>query len=170
MPGRNSKVLALDYLVTINLDDPLAEQSLAAELAFAALGRGEIELVSAISATALCHSLGLPPAAGLVIRTELRRDATLASAPLVRHPPITQLEPLSQAEGVVVGPGGIPIANALVLLKGSNRSVTTGPDGRFCFAIPAGSPAKVTARARMREVSALLNSGATTVLNLPLEA
>ena len=170
VPGRNSKVLALDYLVTIILDDPLAEQALAADLAFAALARSEVELVSEISSATLCRSLGLPPAQGLVIRTELRRDAVMPSAPLVRHPPITQLEPLSQAEGVVVGPGGIPIANALVMLKGSNRSVTTGPDGRFCFAIPAGTPAKVTARARMREVSASLNTGATNVLNLPLEA
>ncbi len=169
-PGGRSKVLALDYLVTVNLGDPLSEHHLAAELAFATLDRSDFELVEAISAAALCHSLGLPPSQGLVIRTELRRDTVLPVAPLVRHPPITQLEPLAQTEGVVIGPGDIPIANALVMLKGSNRSVTTGPDGRFCFAIPAGSPAKVTARARMREVSTTLNEGATTVLKLPMEA
>jgi Carboxypeptidase regulatory-like domain len=169
-PGRDSKVLALDYLITFNLDDALAEHGLVTELAFAALARCDFELVGSVNAAAVCQSLGLAPAQGLVIRTELRRDAVLPVAPLVRHPPITQLEPLAQAEGLVVGPGGIPISNALVMLKGSNRSATTGPDGRFCFAIPAGTPAKVTARARMREVSASLNEGATTVLKLPMEA
>jgi hypothetical protein len=169
-PLRKSAVLALDYLIAARQSDPLEAHRAVGELAFAALDHDEYQLVGDASVAEISQRLGMAPAPGIVIRVELRREAVRPSAPLVRHPPLTRLEPLDEITGLVVGPGGTPIANALVLLTGSNRSVTTGPDGRFRFAIPAGSPAQVTARARSRKVLASLDPGSTNIISLPMEA
>jgi Carboxypeptidase regulatory-like domain len=155
--GVRSSALALDYRIHARLADPLAEHQALSDLAFAAVENEAFEFIMADSA-------------GLVLRAEVRRDAMLPTAPLVRHPPIANLTPLAQAQGQVLGPEGQPIANAVVTMAGTNRSATTGRDGRFSFAIPAGTPAKITARARSREVSASLDPDTTTILTLPMEA
>jgi hypothetical protein len=169
-PGRRSAALALDYLVTVQLDDARAAHAAVSEIAFAVLDGGAYELVADRSAGEWCTALGMTPSPGLVLRTELRRDTRVPLAPLVREAPRPSLEPLVHARGRVVGPGNMPIAGALVTIAGTSRCSTTGPDGRFRFAIPAGQPATVTARARSREVSASLAPETETILTLQMEA
>lgn len=169
-PGRKSAALALDYLVTVRLDDVRAAHAAVSEIAFAVLGDGAYELVIGSPTGELCAALGVAPCPGLVLRTELRRDAQVPLAPLVREAPRPSLEALVHARGRVVGPGNLPIAGALVTIAGTSRCCTTGPDGRFRFAIPAGQPATVTARARSREVSASLAPEVETILTLQMEA
>ena len=168
--GRKRAALALDYLLTVRLPDPLAEHRVISDLAFAALDSGDLELVTDHSVAEICRAHGLPPQSGLLLRTEARQERVLPQAPLVRFPANTSLTPLVQAEGVVTGPDNVPIPGALVTLAGSNRSMITGPDGRFHFAIPDGSPAQVTARAKSREVTGPLVSGPANAFPLPMEA
>lgn len=169
-PGHRSSAIALDYLVTVGIEDAQQAHAALAEIAFAALDSGSFELVAGRSVAELCAASGIALVPGLVLRTELRRDVPVRLAPLVREAPKPSLEPLVQARGRVVGPGNFPIAGALVTIAGSSRCCTTGPDGRFRFAIPAGQPATVTARARSREVSASLAPETETILTLQLEA
>lgn len=168
-PGRRSAALALDYLITAHLADPIAEHAAISEIAFAALDSSDFVLLPDCPVADLCASFAIPAAPGLVLRTELRRDVRLPQAPLVREPPVPQVEPLVQAHGRVVGPGNVPIPGALVTIAGSSSS-TTGPDGRFRFAIPAGQSATVTARARSREATASLTPETETILTLQMEA
>lgn len=169
-PGSKSAALAVDYLVTVSLGDAIAAHAAVSEIAFAALAGDTYEIVVDRHMAELGAAIGLPAAPGLILRTELRRDARVQLAPLVREAPRPNLEPLVQARGRVVGPGNVPIPGALVTIEGSSRSCTTGPDGRFRFAIPAGQPATVTARARSREVSASLAPETETILTLQMEA
>lgn len=168
--GRKRAAIALDYLVTFRLAELHAEHRAMSDLAFAALAAPDIELVADYSIAEICRVNGLAPQTALLLRAEARQDHMLPHAPLVRHPPNVQLAPLAQAEGIVTGPGDIPIPGALVTLADSNLSAITGLDGRFHFAIPEGSPAQVTARAKSREVTGPLNPGPVNVFPLPMEA
>ena len=167
---RKRAVLALDYLVTVSLSDPLAEHSAVASLAFAALESPDIEIAVDYPVSEACRAIGLAPSAGLVLRTEARRERVLARAPLVRELPIVSVGLLAQAEGTVIGPNNIPIAGAIVTLDGSNRQVTTGPDGRFRFAVPEGTRPHITARARSREITSTLTPDTPSLIPLPMEA
>lgn len=169
-PQHKSSALALDYLVTVGIRDAQEAQAALVEIAFAAQESGDYEIVAGRQVAELCRASGIPLVPGVVLRAELRRDTPVRLAPLVREAPRPSLEPLVQARGRVVGPGNFPIAGALVTIAGSARTCTTGPDGRFRFAIPAGQPATVTARARSREVTSSLAPETETILTLQLEA
>jgi len=169
-PGHRSSAIALDYLVTVGIEDARLAHAALAEIAFAAQDSASYEIVTGRHVAELCATSGIALVPGLVLRTELRRDVPVRLAPLVREAPKPNLEPLVQARGRVVGPGNVPIAGALVTIAGSSRCCTTGPDGRFRFAIPAGQPATVTARARSREVSASLAPETETIPTLQLRA
>ena len=167
---RKRAVLALDYLVTVSLSDPLDEHSAVAELAFAALESPDIEIAIDYPVSEACRAIGLPPSAGLVLRTEARRERILARAPLVRELPIVSVVGLAQAEGKVIGPNNLPIAGAIVTLDGSNRQVTTGADGRFRFAVPEGTRPQVAARTRSRKGTSRLTPATPNLISLQTEA
>lgn len=162
--------VALDYLVAVRFADPLAEHRSLAEIAFAAMETAGYEIVADRSAADACAAIGLRPSAGIVLRAQARLSRELPRAPLVREPAITRLVPLGHVEGVVVGPGNIPIAGAFITLEGDARAAVTGPDGRFRFATPAGTPVHITARARSTEAAVSAEPGDPAVIQLPLEA
>ena len=169
-PDRKRSVLALDYLVAIRLDDPLAEHRALGALAFAALETEGYVLTNDIPVAAACQAIGWPPCAGLVVRAEALRERVLPQAPLVRFPAVTSLELLVAAEGQVLGPSDIPIAGALVTMAGHERATTTGPDGRFRFAVPAGTKPKIAVSARARRVEHTLTTDRPNPIPFPMEA
>jgi hypothetical protein len=164
------RTLALDYLISIRADDPLAEHRLVAELAFAIMDVPDYELVTGESAAQACRGAGLPPAAGLVVRSHASRVDEIAQAPLVREPAITRIAPLGFVDGIVLGPGDVPVPGAIVILGDGDRSAVTGPDGRFRFASPADAPVQVAARAHGRANATAATAGKPAVIKLPLEA
>lgn len=166
---RLSHVLAIDYLVTLRFADPLIEHRNVAELALATLESSDFQMVTDRQVPEACRLLSLSPSAGLILRAELRRTRELPRAPLVREPAVTRLSPLVWLEGVVVGPGDQPVADATVMLDGSNRTHVTGANGQFRFAAPSGSPVHATVRARLVTTRAELGAGAPTIIKLPLE-
>jgi hypothetical protein len=167
---RKRSVLALDYLVAIRLGDPLTEHRALCALAFAMLEAEGYEIVGEVAVADACRAVGWPPCTGLVVRVEAVRERALPQAPLVRFPAITTLAPLAAAEGQVLGPGDVPIAGAVVTLAGHERSMTTGPDGRFRFAVPDGTAPKVAVRARGRRVEHTLATDRSNPIPFPMEA
>jgi hypothetical protein len=165
---RRSATIALDYLVTLRLDDPIAEHQALADLAFAATEDERYE-VAGQGAGELCAALGLPRMAGIVIRTQANRSHVPKRAPLVRAAAVTHLVPLGTVEGVVLGPGDIPVAGATVSLSGVQRAVRTDGDGRFSFTAPAGQPARIAVRGRGATAEAVANPDVPIVIPLPVE-
>jgi hypothetical protein len=164
------RTLALDYLVGVRADDALAEHRLLAELAFAIMDLPDFELVGGEGAAQACLAAGLAPAAGLVVRGHACRVDDIAQAPLVREPAIMRVAPLGFVDGIVIGPGDLPVPNATVTLGDGVRSAVTGPDGRFRFASPDDAPVQVAARAHGRERTIAAAAGEPAVIKLPLEA
>jgi hypothetical protein len=164
------RTLALDYLISVRAGDPLAEHRLVANLAFAIMDVSDYELVTGQSAAQAYAAAGLPPAAGLVVRGHASRVDDIAQAPLVREPAITRVAPLGFVDGIVLGPGDVPVPGAVVILGDGDRSAVTGPDGRFRFASAADAPVRVAARAHGRTNATAATAGEPAVIKLPLEA
>lgn len=163
--------LALDYLIAIRTADPLEEHRLAAELMFAALEQHDLVIVTDRSPLEAAAALGLPPAAGLVVRVVLSRARAKPRTQLVRFPLKPELTGVGRVEGVVLGPKDTPITGAVITLPGLNRTARTGADGRFLISgpLPDTVPVRVIARARGVQIEAMASPGEPAVLHLPLE-
>jgi hypothetical protein len=164
-------VLDLDYLVTVSLDDAAAEQYALAELTLAAADRSDFEIVSTRSAADTCAALGIPVAAGFILRTPLMRERAVKTAPLVRFPLKVESGDVGVVEGSVLGPNDVPIAGAVVTIPGLGRNARTDAYGRFRFAAALRDPAgiKLNVKARGVEIDASAKPGESVVVRLPLE-
>lgn len=162
--------LAADYLVTWRLDDPVAEARLHSELAFALAAEEEgFELAGSPDLAAANTRTGAGSAAALLIRCDLLRARTLARAPRVREPAVTQLIPLASLDGVVLGPDNVPIAGATVCIANDSRMTTTDSRGRFRFAAPDDTPLRLDVRGRDAGATATVTPGTPATIHLPVE-
>jgi hypothetical protein len=161
----------LDFLVTLQLADAFEEERALAELLLAAMERSDFEIVGGRSAAETCAALGIPVAAGFVVRTPLIRERERRRAPLVRFPLIVEAMDLAVIEGIVTGPGDVPIAGAHVTVHGLDKDARTGPDGRFVIrGVPHEKDGlKLNVKARGVELDAAAIPGQNVVLHLPLE-
>ncbi len=98
-------ILALDYLVTLRLADPLDEQAALADLLFAAMAQADFEVVEGRRAAELCAALGLPVAAGFVLRTLLVRDRPVRKVALVREPLVVHASEMPAVAREAADPG-----------------------------------------------------------------
>lgn len=164
-------MLALDYLVTLRLADPLAEQAGLAELLFAAMDEADFEVIEGRNAAELCAELGLPVAPGFILRTLLVRTRPARKVALVREPLVVHAAELGVIEGTVLGPGDVPIAGAVVTARDLARSTRTDGAGRFRLIGPpnGGRTTRLHARARGVETEAEAASGQSVILRLPVE-
>lgn len=161
----------LDYLVTVQMKDAFAEQNALGELLFATAERSDFEVLTARPAAAICADLGIPVAAGFVIRVALIRERERKKVPLVREPMRVNTSPIGTIAGQVLGPGDIPIANAIVSLPGIGHEARTDAKGQFAI---TGAPqdaggVALTVRARGVEMNGEATPGQRVVLRLPLE-
>jgi hypothetical protein len=164
-------ILDLDYLITVQMADAAAEQNALVELMFAAVERHESEVVTDQGIAELCTSLGIPVAAGFVLRTPLIRVPVRHAAKRVRVPLVVHTAELGVIEGRVVGPQDTPIAGAVISASGLNNTARSGHDGRFRLVGMPGTDAGValTARARGAEADGVGVVGKPIVLRLALE-
>lgn len=161
----------LDYLVTVRMDDAFAEQNALGELLFATADRSDFDVLTSQPAAAICADLGVPVAAGFVIRVALIRERERKKVPLVREPMRVDTTPIGIIEGQVLGPGDVPVANAIVSLPGIGHEARTDAKGRFAI---TGAPQEtggvaLTVRARGVEMNGEATPGQPVVLHLPLE-
>ena len=103
-------------------------------------------------------------------RSEASKPTTTSERTSDRELVITRTVPLGFVDGIVLGPGDVPVPGAVVILGDGDRSAVTGPDGRFRFASPAGAPVRVAARAHGRANSTAATAGEPAVITLPLGA
>ena len=129
-----AQTLALDYLVTIRAPDPLEEHRLTADVLFAISERSDMEVLEQ-SSTAVCASLGLPAATGIVVQMLLSRDRAKQVAPPVREPLRVGLQ--------VIKPAGIAnderlVGGGTVGIEGSTKGHGSDRDARSRIAGRAG--------------------------------
>ena len=133
--------LSLCYLVTTHADSPESAHRLLGELAFAALEEPDLEVELSPVPVALWTALGVPPQPAFRLHVSLERERPVPLAPRVRMPLTTRAVPAVALLGRVMGPGDLPIPNALVELPSMGLSVRTDARGSFRFAsVPSGTP------------------------------
>ncbi len=123
--------MAARYLVAVWANDPLEEHRLLAELAFAAMRSGQFELELEAPPLELWTALGSRPRASFHLRVPIRQKVERPKAKPVLEPPQLRRSKMGPWEGVLLGPGEVPVAGARVEFPRLHRSVTTDANGRF---------------------------------------
>jgi hypothetical protein len=89
----------------------------------------------------LWSALGVPPRPAFRLRVPLERERPMPAVPRVKEPLVIRTVPAEVLLGRVVGPGDIPIPDALVELPSMGLSARTDAKGRFRFAsVPTDTP------------------------------
>ncbi|HEU5218712.1 MAG TPA: carboxypeptidase-like regulatory domain-containing protein [Gemmatimonadales bacterium] len=129
------------YLVTVSSQTPSAQHQALADLGFSAgIVRG-VELDPAPPPPAYWQSLGATSRPSLTVSVLLQRARPTHAAPRVREPLVTRWTPSRPLSGVVMGPGDVPIAGALVEVEGAPHSAYSNHRGEFAFsAVPGSEP------------------------------
>lgn len=151
--------LTLVYEIGVRLADPLAEQRVLGELAFAALAEPELEIE--------------PDAASvLVVRTRLLRARPAPKLARVREPLRTDMRVVGALQGIVLGPGDVPLPDIVVAIPALGRRTGTDAGGRFRFAaVPSGTtPLALTVDAKGMRVDLTAVPGSFLTIRVPLES
>jgi len=129
------------YLVTIAAADAVAERQALAELAFSAGPITDVELEPKGLSLELWRSLGVSIRPALLVAVLLQRERQGRPVRRVRQPLITKWGGSRPVSGVVVGPGDVPIAGALVEVEGLPQTAYSNHRGEFAFrSLPGDDP------------------------------
>ena len=129
------------YLVTIAAADAVAERQALAELGFSAGPVTDVELEPKALSLELWRSLGVSIRPALLVSVLLQRERQGRPVRRVRQPLITKWTASRPVSGVVVGPGDVPIAGALVEVDGLPQTVYSNHRGEFAFrSVPGADP------------------------------
>lgn len=133
--------VSLCYLVTAGGESPERAHHLLGELVFAALEEPDFEVDLSPPPVPLWAALGMAPRPAFRLRVPLERERPVPAVPRVKEPLITRAVPAVPLLGRVVGPGDIPIPEALVELPSMGLSARTDAKGLFRFAsVPSATP------------------------------
>jgi hypothetical protein len=164
--------MKLRYLVTAWGESPEKEHKLLADVAFAALARVDVEVLFRPLEAALWSGFGIAPRPCFFLQVPIRLDRTARRAPMVKEI-ATRFVESRRLDGVLLGPGDLPIAGARVELPALRLFAETTPAGRFGFArVPSPGPYNlvVSARGKVEEVQAVATpEGAPITIRLKLE-
>jgi hypothetical protein len=145
--------LTLCYLVTVWAPELGETHRRLGELVFAAMSRDDVEVDLEPLQGSDWAAFGTPPRPSFVLRVPLRKEVAQPAAKYVRGPLLVSSTNIASLYGRVVGPGDLPIPDALVELPSLELSERTDPRGYFRFAsVPADPPAVLRVRAKGREV------------------
>jgi hypothetical protein len=153
-PPRSTKrpplQLTLRYLVTVQEARTEVGHQLLGELMLAAMQNPRFEVEAEPIPLAFWAALTIAPKPSFVLRVPLRIDRDQPQAPLVRTPIVVNSAPLSPLDGLVLGPGDIPLSGAMVELPDLQRFTQTDFKGRFHFAAVRSDPRGVLMRVRAK--------------------
>jgi len=128
------------YLVSVTGFDATERGQCLAELAFQAGPLVRVELESSPPGPEFWEALGAPARPALIAAVLLERERPSHSAPRVREL-VTHWAPTRALVGVVLGPGDVPIAGALVEVEGSPQTTYSNYRGEFAFrSVTAAEP------------------------------
>lgn len=158
----------LGYLVTTSGAD--AHRRLGA-LLFAALQSPDYDVRFPGDMSSYWSAASVPPQPSFVLAVPLRQEVAVPPAPPVTSALRVQSVGSQPLVGVVVGPGDVSIADAMVEVPSLALSTRTDPRGRFRFgAVPAGSAAlQIRVRAKSREFPFTVDSSAPQPVTLKLD-
>ncbi|MEN8206777.1 MAG: Pvc16 family protein [Pseudomonadota bacterium] len=131
--------IQLRYLVTTSAKDPVKAHKLLGDLVFAAMEHAEFDVDLEPLPATCWTALGIAPAPAFLLRMHIVRERE-QEAQRVRNVMDIKSSSLNGVNGVVVGPGEIPIANARVEFPFTGAATRTDSKGRFYLAAIPVSP------------------------------
>lgn len=161
----------LGYLVTTNGADVGRAHDALGALLFAALQHPDYDVRFPKDMAAYWAAAGVPPQPSFVLAVPLRQAVDLQQAPPVTSALRVQSVGSQALVGVVVGPGDVSIADAMVEVPSLALATRTDPRGRFRFsAVPAGPTAlQIRVRAKSQEFPFTVDSSTPQPVTLRLD-
>lgn len=141
--------LHLRYLVTTWAERPEEAHRLLGELVFAALDRSDVDVDLAPLPAHEWAALGLTPRPSFVLQAPLVRSRAEKPAPPVKQM-VTRVASAVGVRGVVLGPGDVPLAGALVEVPSMGLVTRADGGGRFRFARVCAEPRVQKLRVRAK--------------------
>lgn len=161
----------LGYLVTTGgADTTKAHQRLGA-LLFAALQHPDYDVRFPGDMSAYWTAAGVPPQPSFVLTVALRQEVDVPAAPPVTSALRIQSVGSHSLVGVVVGPGDVSIADAMVEIPSLSLATRSDTRGRFRFsAVPtSGAALQVRVRAKAQEFPFTVDSSTPQPVTLRLD-
>lgn len=161
----------LGYLVTTSGEDVALAHKRLGELLFAALTHPDYSVRFSGDLASFWSAAGVPPRAGFILTVPLRQPLEAAPAPPVQGPLRVQGAGMRVMDGVVLGPGDVPIADAYVEIPSLQLATRSDRRGRFRFAAIPTAPAKqqLRVRAKTREFPFTVDSSKPSPFVLRLD-
>jgi len=145
--------LSLKYLIAAWGDAISAAHDLLGKLLFGAMQEPDFEIEPETPGIQFWQAHSLPPQPCFVIRRRVWLELAPKPVKLVRKS-IVESVPVQSLQGVVYGPGGIPLCDAVVRLPALNRSTRTGRHGEFNFeTVPPNNLGQLRVEAKGRELA-----------------
>jgi hypothetical protein len=142
--------VTLRYLVTSGIGAFVETHRMLGDALFAALEHAEYEVEREPVPLAFWHAIGAAPRPAFVLRVPCHRERVPEPMKRVRAAPTIQSVPVLPLVGVVLGPGDVPIVDALVEVQALGLAQRTDRDGRFAFrtipAAPLTNMLRITAK------------------------
>lgn len=169
--GRPPLQVQLGYLVTTGGADVSGAHERLGSLLFAALRHSDYDVRFPGDMAAYWAAANVPPQPSFVLAVPLRQEVDADAAPPVTSALRVESVGAQAFHGVVMGPGDVSIADALVEVPSLALATRTDPRGHFRFsAVPAGSTAlQVRVRAKAQEFPFTVDSSAPQPVTLKLD-
>ena len=132
----------LGYLLTTSGADVALAHKRLGKLLFAALTHPDWDVRFPGDIAEFWNAVGEPPRAGFILTVPLRQPVESEPAPPVRELLRVQGVGSRAFEGVVLGPGDVPISDAFIEIPSLALTTRSDTRGRFRFAAVPTSPAK----------------------------
>ena len=130
--------ITLRYLVTGGIGAFEDTHRMLGDVLLAALEHAEYEVEREQVPLAFWQAIGAAPRPAFVLRVPFHRGREPAPMTRVRKAPMVQSVEVAPLIGIVLGPGNIPIVDALLEVPALGLAQRTDRDGRFAFrTIPA---------------------------------
>lgn|SRR5262249_40299049 len=144
--------ISLRYLITGWSREASEAQRLLVDLLFAAMDQADFEVERNPVPLELWLAFGLTPRPAFFLRVPLRQQRPESATKLVLQPMVIAEAAVGSLQGTIVGPGEVPIADALVEAPSLNLTTRTDYKGRFRFAAvpvqPRAPGLRITAKGR----------------------
>jgi hypothetical protein len=150
----------LGYLVTTSGGNVAVAHKRLGTLLFAALTHPDWDVRYPGDIAEFWRAVGEPPRAGFILNVPLRQPVAIEPPPPVQAPLSVDIVGLRVMEGIVLGPGDVPISDAFVQLPALALTTRSDARGRFRFPGIPETPAKqqLRVRAKAREFPFTIDS------------
>jgi hypothetical protein len=142
--------LSLRYLVTTWDEDPLEAHRRLGELATRVAEHPDYDIDLDALPVDIWPAFGVPPRPAFVLRAPCVPERALPAVDLIREPPIVRAHPLGRFEGILLGPGDLPVVGARVELPAFGRHAVSDRRGYFCLTAVPLEPARKQLRIRAK--------------------